>query len=352
VALPNPVYIGEEDALHAPSQIRLLSYGLTAGVQGVLGNTDCAVKALDTPGASIQVMPGAYNVLAKHLGGSYEGYAGSFDVAETVAVSAVPSGSTRRDLVILRIEDSSTTGSGAWDPPADQVNGPYAHIRVIENVASTVWDVSQVDSTWSAITLARIERPASTGIVQQSHITDARSLAAIGGSRTIIEQVTLPPIAQASYMEFKASASDPNYGNPVGGSDTVHDYLDADTATKNWPSAATWQVPIPSWAVSCDAEFVVYNAQIITGDVYGKMWLDFGGTATTFQTYAIDYVSVPSRHNVAYGRTFTIPSALRGTVATVRTKFASYYTATGKLDAKSGVQTRLFLNFQRVPDVP
>lgn len=356
MALPNPIYIGAEGAEHQPSQIRLLSYGLTAGVQGVIGNADCAIKALDAPGAFIRSMPGAYNVLAKHLGGSYEGYAGSYDVQEVVAVSPVGSSGPRADLVILRIEDPSVTGAGEWPDPPSAAEGPYAYIRVIEGVDTDVWDVTQHEpdgDTWSAITLARIDRPANTTIVNQSHITELRSLAKIGGTRTVVVSAPEPPpIAQASFMQFKASASDPNYGNPSGGTDTVHDYLNADTLVKNWPSVATWQVPVPAWAVECDAEFEVFNAQIITGDVYGKMWLDFGGTTLTFQTYAIDYVSVPSRHNISFGRTFTIPSSLRGKVITVRTKFQSYYTAPGKLDAKSGVQTKLALNFQRTPDTP
>jgi hypothetical protein len=353
VPLPNPIYIGE-NALHQPSAIRLLSYGLTTGKPGVLGTTDCAIKALGTPGAAIQAMPGAYMVRNKALGGSYEGYAGKFDVAEQKAVSAVGSGGSRRDLVVLVIKDPYVSGAGAWDEPGDLVDGPYAHIEVIENVGTTVWDVSQAGApynTWSAITLARIDRDPSTGIVTQGDITDLRSLAALGGTRTVIvDAPDPPPIAQQSYVQFKESAGDPNYGNPVGGSDTVHDYLVADTATKNWPAAATFQVPVPEWAVECDVEFQVFNAQIITDDVYGKMWVDFGGTATTFQTYAIEYVAQPGRWVVAYGKTITVPSALRGKVITVRTKFASYYTTTGKLDAKSGTTTKLSLNFQRVPD--
>ena len=353
MALPNAWYI-DENAIHKPSVSRLLSYGLTTGKFGVLGTTDCAIKALGTPGAAIQAMPGAYNVPAKHLGGSYESYAGSWDVAEQVSVSAVGSAGSRSDLVILRAENPYVSGSGTWSTPLDPAEGPYMFVRVIENVANTVWDVAQVNDTWSAVTLSRIDRPANTGIVEQSHITDLRSLAALGGTRTVIvtnPPTTPPPIAQAYYMQFKESASDPNYGNPTGGSDNQNDLLVADTATKNWPREAVWQnIAVPDWAVECDAEMVIYNAQIQTNDCYGKLWLDFGGTTTTFQTYAIDYTGQPGRHNIGYGKTFTIPSSLRGKVITVRAKAASYYTAPGRLSAKSGTTTKLSLNFQRVPD--
>lgn len=349
MALPNPAYVGQ-NAIHPASVIRLMAYGITAGQRGVFGPFDCEIKALETPGAQIQGMPGGYSVPAKHLGGSYESYDGKWDVAEVVDVSPVDSGGPRSDLVVLRMEDPYVSGAGSWVVPADPELGPYIHLRVLENVPADTTDVSQVNSTWSAITLARIDRDASTGIVEQADIVDLRSIAQLGGTRTVVQQVNPPPIAQASYVQFAASASDPGYANPVGGTDTVHDFLDADTATKDWPIAATYQVPVPEWAVECDAEFMIYNAQILVGDVYGDMWLDFGGVATPSQTYAVDYNDVPGRHNIGYGTTFTVPSSLRGDLITVRTKFASRFSAGGKLDAKTGVTTKLALNFQRVPD--
>lgn len=354
MALPNPIYIGATGAEHEPSQIRLLSYGLTSGVQGVLGNADCRITALGAPGPAVQALPGAYNVLAKHLGGSYEGYAGSFDVAETTAtISNVSSAGPRSDLVILIIKDPSVTGSGSWTLPADAKAGPYAFVEVIEGVTTTTWDVAQYNNTWSAITLARIDRAANATTVTQGDITDLRSIAALGGTRTVVIEnppVTVPPIAQAQFVQFLPSAVDPNYANPSGGTDATHDYLVADTATKDWPSVASTQVAVPEWAVECDAEFQVFNAQILSGDVFGDLWLDFGGTATTSQTYAIDFDGTPGRWIVPYGRTFTVPTSLRGKLITVRTKFKSRFTSSGQLDAKTGTTTKLSLNFQRVPD--
>lgn len=352
--VPNPIYV-DEQALHRPSSIRLLSFGLTTGQQGVIGPADCAVKPLGTPGAQVQMMPGAYNILARHLGGSYESYAGKLNVAElSDTISPTSSAGPRSDLVILRVENPYVSGAGNWPGPADPVNGPYVYLRVIEGVASNVWDVSQVNPTWSAMTLARIDRPASTGVVTQAHIRDLRSVASLGGTRTVIidnPPVTIPPVAQSYYLEFKASDIDPNYKNPSGGSDNAHDYLVADTQVKNWPVRAVWnQVPVPDWAVSCDAEFQVFNAQILNNDVFGDMWLDFGGAATTPQTYAIDYGSQPGRWIVPYGVTFAVPPALRGRLITVRTKFRSRFNAPGRLDAKTGTVTKLALNFQRRPD--
>lgn len=353
MALPNPWYI-DQNARHDPGSIRLLSYGLTSGVQGVLGNSDLAVKQTGTPSAKVQVMPGGYNVLSRHLGGAYESYAGKFDVAED-SPTISPTGSTgrRRDLVILQIQNPYVSGTGSWTIPADAALGPYAKIVVVENVGSTVWDVSQWNNTWEAITLAVIDRPASKGVVDQTDIIDVRSLAALGGTRTVVEQVQLPPIAQAYYMQFKDSPVDPNYGKITGGSDSeaTNDRLVADGTTKNWPASAVWQnIAVPDWAVECDAEMVIYNVQVQLDDCYGKLWLDFGGTPLPFQTYAIDFTGQPGRHNIGFGKTFTIPSNLRGKLITVRSQAASYYVTPGRLSAKSGTTTKLALNFQRKPD--
>lgn len=357
MALPNPWYV-DQNAVHQPSTSRMLSYGMTTGQQGVLGNDDLRVVATGTPSNRIQVMPGAYMVRAKHLGGSYEGYAGKLDVAELSDIIN-PTDSTaggRYDLVILQVQNPYVSGSGTYPIPADPAGGPYARIVVLEGgaVTQTTWDVAQYSNTWSAITLAKIWRPPNTGVINPGDITNLRSLAALGGTRTVVIEnppTVIPPVAQSFYMNFKASPIDPNYAKPTGGTDNTHDYLVADTATKNWPAVATWQdIAVPDWAVECDAEFQVNNAQILDGDVFGDLWLDFGGTATTAQTYAIDYDGTPGRWVVPYGLTFKIPSTLRGKVITVRTKFKSRFTAPGRLDAKTGTTTKLALNFQRVAD--
>ncbi|RZT87453.1 hypothetical protein EV383_4377 [Pseudonocardia sediminis] len=353
MALPNPIYIGQ-NALHTPASIRLLAYGLTTGVQGVLGTADCAIKALGTPGAAVQAMPGAYMVRAKHLASNYEGYAGKFDVAEQVTVSPTTSSGGRSDLVILVIKDPYVSGAGSWATPTGQaaIDGPYAFIEVIEGVASTTWDIAQrpTEGGWSAITLARITRPASTGIVQQSHITDLRSLATLGGTRTVIidnPPVTPPPIAQSSYVQFKPSARDANYPS----SDTVHNYLNANTtATQSWPAAATWDVPIPSWATSMDIDAAVYGAQILNGDIFGEIWMTVNGSAQAPLTVALDYGQVPARHTIPYGGTFAVPSSIRGRVVTFRLQMRHYYNGPGRMDAKAGTTSRLNVFFQRYPD--
>lgn len=347
MALPNPMAI-DEAAIHRASQIRLMAYAAVVGQEGVLGNDHLRVVAKGTPGAAIDALPGGYSVLARHLGGDYEAYVGKFTEAESAQVSPTDSSGSRTDLVVLRIENPFVSGSGVWTHPADPLNGPYAFIRVIENVGPNTNSVRSISGNYSAITLAKITRGPNKGVVEQGDITELRSLAELGGTRTIVEQVDAPPIAQSSYVQFNPSEVDPNYNQ--GGSDSKHDYFTADnTNWQNWPDAAVWSVPVPEWAREMDVDCQVYNAQILNWDVFGQLAISVDGSRQEAQTFAIDYVSQPGRHTIPYGKTLAVPSSWRGKVVTMRLQAKSNYVHDGELDAKSGTVTKLHVNFQRYP---
>lgn len=171
MALPNPLFI-DQAAQHLASGLRTLNYATSKGQQGVLEPTDLAVQALTTPGGSIRCAPGVYAINNTAVGGTRQAYVGEFDVEEVVAVTPTDSAGGRTDLVICRIENPYATGTGGgpggWPAPADELNGPYSHIRVIENVAANINSVVAHNTEWTAIPLARITRPASTGIVEQA----------------------------------------------------------------------------------------------------------------------------------------------------------------------------------------
>lgn len=352
MAVPNPIYI-DKAALHQASVIRLMAYAAVTGQEGVLGNEHLAVRALDTPAAKVQALPGGYSVLARHLGGDYEAYVGKIDVAETTAtIGKTGSGGGRSDLVILRIENPYVSGSGPWTVPADAVYGPYAYVRVIEGVSDDVWDVAQYNATWSAITLARIDRGANTNVVTQDDITDLRSIAQLGGTRTVVIEnppAQPPPIAQSFYMEANASRGDDNYPN----SDGTHDYWIANTSWQDWPAAAVFQVPVPEWAREMDIDCQILNAQILFGDVYGELSVNVDGDRLASETIAVDYGDQPGRHILPFAGTFSVDSGVRGKVVTFKTQMRSYYSfgdnSGHRFDAKAGTVTRLSVNFQRYP---
>jgi hypothetical protein len=347
MALPNPWYIDAE-ARHLAQQQRLLAYAAVEGKEGVLGEQHLAVTDLDTPGGSIQVLPGGYSILAKHLGGSFEAYVGKFVEAEQVSVNPTDSSGGRTDLVILRVENPYVSGSGSWSQPGDPLNGPYVHVRVLEGVPMATNSVQAVDGSWSAITLARIYRPASTGIVQQSHITDLRSLAKLGGERIVIidppdePEPPAPPISQQYWTE----------STPCQDFD---DLEDDDRTFRNFPDEASWQVPIPSWATGCDVNALL-NPEV-TGNVYGEMRLvmngnDDGGAIPT--EFNINYESHPGpiREVFMVGGTLAIPKSLRGKIVNMRLQARSLvddWAHNGHLHAGDGTRANIWINFKLNP---
>ena len=316
--LPNPWYIDAEARHHAQQQ-RLLAYAAVEGQEGVLGEQHLAVRALDTPGGAVRVMPGGYSILAKHTGGGFEAYVGKFVEQETVTVNPTDSSGPRTDLVVLRVENPYVVGAGTWSQPADPLNGPYVHVRVIEGVPAGTNDVSTVNASWSAITLARIYRPANTGIVDQSHITDLRSLAKLGGGRVTLppeeENPPAPPIAQAIFFDVRNS----------GGVGDDTDSLDVDPSSTfhNWPDSADWDVPVPSWATGADVYLHLTGIRQDNGGTWGQLRVQIadGGAHTTPVVY--DFTSDGeiegwTRHNLIAASSEYIPSALRGQVQRFR----------------------------------
>jgi hypothetical protein len=343
VALPNPIYV-DEQALHTAQAIRLLAYGAVDGQQGVMATGHLTVQALPTPAGAIQVLPGGYSVLAKHLGGDFEAYVGKTSVAEQVNVSPVGSSGSRTDLVILRIENPYVSGAGSWTIPVDPVAGPYAHIRVIEGVPANTQDIIGYNNTWSAITLARITRPANTGIVQQSHITDLRSLADLRGQRiTIINNPppTPPPVAYPLWtgvVECHANST----------------HLKTQTTFHDWPSEVNFSVPIPAWATTADM-FVAVNPEI-DGNVYGdlRMTLDGNPVDAPPVIYNYNYARTvgPEQYTTIVAGNITIPSSVAGKTVPLRMQarsLANDAAHPGKFSTHSGCVVTAQLNFKRAP---
>jgi hypothetical protein len=351
VALPNPLFI-DQAAQHLASGLRTLNYALSKGQQGVLESQDLAVTELATPGAAVACLPGVYAINNTAVGGSRQAYVGEFDVQEEVAVSPTDALGGRTDLVICRIENPYAVGTGGgaggWPAPADELNGPYSHIRVIENVSANINSVAAWNDQWAAIPLARITRPASTGIVSQSHITDLRSLVDLSGERitiTVNPPAEAPPIAQQLWTATKAV--------------TVNDdLLSTDRTFRDWPAVASWQVPVPSWATTADMYFLVANAAQYFGHVWGESRLLFDGAATPVTRFDQDAVAgatgagAPPNHLPVFTvTTFPVPSSARGRIVTVKIQARQFddVATTGYL--RAGSTTDLFgqINFKRSP---
>lgn len=348
MVLPNPWYI-DSQARHLATQQRLLAFSAMEGQEGVLDSMHLAVTDLDTPTDAIQVMPGAYSILAKHLGGSFEAYVGKIQTAETVIVNPTSSSGPRTDLVILRVENPYVSGSGSWAQPADPIDGPYVSIRVIEGVPANTNHVIAINDTWSAITLARITRPASTSVITQSHISDLRSLAKLNEQRVIIIEnppADPPPIAYSFWTE----------STPCDDNDQV---IRTHTTFRNFPQEASWQVPVPSWANGFDL-ICSLNPQL-SNHVWGEMRLVINNGGITNDSagiipamYDVNFPAGgpgPVRETFMVGGTGNLQNAHKGKIVNMRLQARSLDAGAhpGILSAPRGTRVNVIINFKRNP---
>lgn len=155
---------------------RLLAYlGGGGETEGVAAPTSCAVAAMPTPGASVRVAPGPYLIRNRALAGDYQDYVGMVRSQDVVNVTATSSAGPRSDLVVIRVENPFISGE-PWQVPTDVANGPYVFTRVIENVPADTTSVHALNLGYTAITLARIDIPASTATITDAMITDLRTV--------------------------------------------------------------------------------------------------------------------------------------------------------------------------------
>ena len=259
---------------HAARAFRMMVRDLARGSQGVTEGDDLKVKQLATPGAGVRVVDGSAVIRGAAWGqGSYTQY----NVGEAV-VPLAPTGATARsDLVCLRVEDPEYEGTR--NPESDEIG--YFH--VVSNVSATA---TSVPSGMTAIPLARVDVPANTSVITDSMITDLRRIANPRRERTL-------------YTAYPGS-------------------LNRLTAQNgkwyNWPAAARWKVPIPTWAVTAQLVVTLAGLRLSESDVYANMQTVLG---TDYgQTTAIDDDQGRSarRNTVVLADTIRISAALRGTV--------------------------------------
>lgn len=343
--MPGTPWVIDQQAFVTAQQSRLLAHMAVQGQQGVLGSTHLRVGQQVTPAASVLVYPGAFSILNTGVGGEFEAYVAKFSTAETLSVTPTAA-AARTDLVIARVENPWAVGTGSWAIPADPINGPYWHIRVIEGVTpSNIPDVKSWNGTWSAIPLARITRPANTGIVTDAHITDLRALVDLSGERITnvynhTTQVnTTPPVPPVAQQVWTGTLHLP----------TVTTLARTQSAWIDWPAAATFQMPVPTWAREADI-LGAFNPQY-DGDVYGEVRLAVGGVNSPAIVFDRNTSGGWQRENIPLVGNMAIPESLRGKVVTVQLQ-AHMLDPTnhdGTLKTRTGVYLGLQFNFKRAP---
>ena len=299
--------------------LRLMLQSSTLGAQGIVGPTDLLVgPTTPTATAGIVIASGACVVLGAETAfqGSYYGYNVGNDTTLTIAAT---SGTPRSDMVVVRAEDPTWSGSPWGNPAAGQILFP----RVISNVGA---GATTVPGGYSAIPLARIDVPASTSVITGAMIHDLRQVA---NPQRILGMLA------------------------AGGPGTAANWTVGTTGVI-WPATATWSVPVPSWATTMQFQWGMNDLLWQSGWARGFI-NPFFGTSVTAPNLAMPQtlVSIPAasgpyRHTAGAGFTISIPSGLRGTTQTLQFKQVTDGTQTGLLAADEGTTISVMYEFQQL----
>ncbi|MFF7469887.1 hypothetical protein [Streptomyces sp. NPDC008092] len=258
---------------HPARAFRMMVRDLASGNQGVTEGNDLKVREWTTPGAGVRVGDGSAVVTGAAWGqGSYTQY----NVGDAIVPIAPTGSSARSDLLCLRVEDPEYEGNR--DPAADEIG--YFH--VVSGVSTTA---KAVPAGMTAIPLARLDIPANTATITSAMVTDLRLIANPRRERTL-------------YTAYPS---------------TLNRLVAQNGQWYNWPAAARWKVPIPSWATSAKLLVTLAGLRLSESDVFANMQTSLG--TDTGQTTAIDDDQGANirRNTVVLADTITLAAALRGT---------------------------------------
>lgn len=302
--------------------LRLMLQSATLGSQGIIGPTDLLVTQTGTPSSGIIINGGACVVLGQEttFQGSYYGYNVGSDTSLTIAATG---GTIRSDMVVIRAEDPTWSGSPWGNPASGQILFP----RVISNVGAgaTVPPGGQ-----SAIPLCRIDIPVSTSAITNAMIHDLR-------------QVCNPQrVLQMGAAGGPGSAQ----AWTVGTSGVI------------WPTTATFSIAIPSWATTMQFQWemndLLWNSGVGTQWARGFINPFFGTNVAApnlsmpSTLVSIPLASGPYRHSITGAFGIAIPATLRGTTQTLNFKQVTDGTQTGTLSADEGSSYAIMYEFQQL----
>ncbi len=287
---------------------RVLGY-MAARNEGVVTGGDCAVLPLAVPAAAVQVMPGAVGVLnrgADPVDGGQQMYVCRNPEAETVALTATSSGAGRTDLVAVIVEDPQYPGQPV---PVSTSTGPYVRTVVYQGVPAATVSLAEVDPGQAGYALARVTRPASTGTVLASHITDLR---AVPNARTrgLTRIVNL------------GAQADTNLSG---------------TDWRDFPNAASWLIDVPEWATQVTLELYAAGVRVTNDNSSGGSWtgrarVALGGIIGA-DTELNPGIPNAKSDTFAYvtGGDYPVPQNMRGKKATLKSQAR-------RVDSASGVR--------------
>jgi len=283
---------------HSTNVARLLAYAAFGGQEGIISPKDLEVRERAVPAGSIRVMPGACCILNRAANIEYEAYAGRLPSEDYLDIPATGSGGWRTDLIVARVENPFLTGEPYAEPtPADVAAGnvQFVFTRVIPSVRSgasgvpehpTAAQVAAAINGMSAIPLASIAIPASTGTITQALIKDLRFIS---------------QFREAQVMRVvKPSAT-----------------ITLSDAT--WRDIALAAIEVPEWATHFSARTVIGGAQFTQPQSVGNLRLMLGTTPGTQTAFDVTTDKATDKITLMGGANkIAIPAAMRGTTQNIK----------------------------------
>src|SRR5690606_23287586 len=239
-------------ATHSADVARLVGFYAAGKDEGVAQPTDMQVLALAVPGNKVRITPGACAIINRTPGYPSQAYLAIAPSETEVSISATGSGSGRSDLIIARVEDPTLSGS-EWNTPEDPTSGPYVFPRVISGVPSGTTTGDELGLGYTAIPLARVDLPPSTGTITQSMITDLRGFAGVSGGKRQ-EDVFRSVEITSDTSEDQTGVNSPEY----------------------WPNTARWDIQIPTWATEVQMRGEWVQVRQPGDQVVGTLWASIG----------------------------------------------------------------------------
>ncbi|WP_433701790.1 hypothetical protein [Nocardiopsis sp. CA-288880] len=328
------VYAVDGSELTGPVLRAQLQSATRAG-EGIIEYGDLRVRELAVPGTSVRVASGACVIRGKEV--SFQGsYYGTNFGEETVTIPETGA-SARSDMIVAQVEDPTISGSPWSHDPATE---PLIYIRVIPGVPSTATTIAETSQPGiTAIPLARVDLPASTGTVEQEHIVDLRQMMDERSKVVMRVQRGVSPI------DYAGNITSPDF--------------------ENWPNLVWDDVDIPVWATQVQIDAVWGQTGFFPDDYSGSGSTDARGEArvslgvtgnvvrSAWSSYNFNQLSPTNGIRVAIFNSdqVLIPAAMRGITTSLQMQVSGDPLAGGRLRADGASNYRVTLNFLERPVV-
>lgn len=287
-----PWAIGGGPAIQ-PAVMRMVTFSNPNKGEGILNVGDLQVVQTPTASGNILVRSGGAAILNRSAGGVGQTYIARNEGDDQKAVPNVGS-AARSDLVVARIIDPQYA---PWTTPSDPLTATYIETYVVQNVPSTTTKLRQLNNGaglgYSAIPLARIDRPAGATSVTQAQIKSLREVANPRRQR---------------FLNTKALT-------------TSGQFLSTSATTyEQWPdtTVTSWSVDVPDWATQMRFEGLWSGVYVpaglgTKGSVLARIGYDADVDHVDSQPTGFDPGTVGNSQRTTFvaGDTRAVPKGLR-----------------------------------------